>query len=76
MELQKSTGALTESVEKLTATVEKQTSKIDSAHDKLTQIFTVVGLARWFVGIVIGILGLLVFRLPDIIEALRQSPEP
>ena len=87
MELQRSVGALsatvdalTATVKRLTGTVEKQSVKIDAGHDRLIELLAAVRFARWMVGIfvalisaLVGLIGLVVYRLPAIIEAFRGA---
>ena len=91
MELQRSVGALSATVEALSATVkgltgtvEKQSEKVDASHDRVIELLAAVRFARWIVGIfvalisaLIGLIGLVLYRLPAIIEAFRGvTPSP
>ncbi len=87
MELQRSVGALSATVDALSATVkgltgtvEKQSEKVDASHDRVIELLAAVRFARWIVGIfvalisaLIGLIGLVLYRLPAIIEAFRGA---
>lgn len=87
MEMQRSVGALSSTVDALTAalkrltgTVEKQSVKVDASHDRLIELLAAVRIARWMVGIfvalisaLVGLIGLALYRLPAIIEAFRGA---
>jgi hypothetical protein len=86
MELQRSVGALSATVDALSATVkgltgtvEKQSEKVGANHDRLIEL-AAVRFARWMAGIsvalisaLIGLIGLVLYRLPAIIEAFRGA---
>ena len=83
MELQKSVGELIGTVNGLAKAVDERSTRIDDMREKVDGLAEKVdgmrgglGVARWFVGTLIGIgglLGMLLWRLPAIIEALRAG---
>ena len=73
--------ALSATVKGLTGNVEKQSEKIGASHDRVIELLAAVRFARWIVGISvalisapIGLIGLVLYRLPAIIEAFRGAP--
>ena len=76
MDLQKSVGELTGTVNGLVSTVDGLGQKVDELAKKVNEMHGGIGVARWFVGTLIGIgglIGVLLWRLPAIIEALRTG---
>ena len=80
MELRGAVGELTGTVNGLARTVEGQSKKLDELtkrvedyRGEVTKLYGGLHLARWVLGTLIAIAGLVLWRLPAIIEALRAT---